>query len=978
MNRMKRVWPYLLPFALLLTACSSSGRSAPLTFEQAAQLVLDEVVHPEELSQPTIVFGLSKPLQPADELHPYEKAGFEPFAEHIGIEDETWFFWIDDAPGAMFVHPNRFVLVKRDSGGLTVQEQQWWPVLNGEGLWTTEDTYWNVSDWAFSYQVSPPAHTPQAFNSLPRGISSVRALQTQSPGSAIVINGWEKGETLQQDMADSSDQMHDILTEAGFDTTYLGPKEDSNPDRNGEATPNARYDWLYRKASELRPSQTLFIYITGHGGVDKNGVGVIGSVFENLLTDTLKAFDPGVHIIVVLDSCHSGSFADSLSGVADVTIASTDSTSPAYGDIDDMGGKKDSNPEDRGLEYTSGFVEDWRQILADPAETSRVRQVASRQGLNFWETLAPQSHVSAVEKDLANNLGWTGPVVVYGKPQTRIQWTPTPAPTPIPHVGDTRTYQAQTSIKEDKEGHGDHIDMPTSLEMQLEWISSGIRFDAGYPWVAVEGALKADGSFETYGTGTVAGYSGVSVSFEGQILGDTLIGTYGMGVNGGLPSSLPIYYSIDAQLQLSPTSTPQPAPDELSSVQDFYSGWNSAFEAQDVTTLLELLHPAVIDLYGFDACRSYLESVIVNPTQVEVLDVKDAGTWMWEIDGLQVSVENAFGVDVAISSGGQTFTREAHLALTISGTLGELAWFTDCGDPAAVVVEAAPTEILTASPVPSTATPQPIGEAPEVKSGTMQVSTPASTSTSFLIVGGLLGLGVLTAILWWASQEMTWPRAALGEITEPIEVGDRTYQLKTEAQCDKPCFEVRAAIRRPHRIRIVEVKALTLHKKTGGVLDENVVPGRLVDEQNVMREFRSNYDVPATHDGTGKEFLYREGRCADGCRCEVPPGAKPSRHRRTTRRLHFTFVKEFVRTLQAAITDPKTGQSVLPDPNFMRPDEIERYLSDADLLLPHQPGQPYRVKTIVRYQVTLRVPVELRKYDGRCRPFQFDPSTGRV
>ncbi len=134
--------------SLVLSACGSSD-----PYEDAKQRVLAEVVDVDSLTDPVLVFALPEPLQPGDVIGAYQKAGYEPQPQPLTIEVPTWFFWIDDAPGAEFVHGNRFVFVEVESGELTVNVEAWWPVLNGEGLWITEAEYWNAANWI--YPVSP-------------------------------------------------------------------------------------------------------------------------------------------------------------------------------------------------------------------------------------------------------------------------------------------------------------------------------------------------------------------------------------------------------------------------------------------------------------------------------------------------------------------------------------------------------------------------------------------------------------------------------------------------------------------------------------------------------------------------------------------------------------------------------------------------------------------------------------------------------
>jgi len=420
-------WPLSAVLFILLASCASAPRAQ--TFEEARQVVLDEVVQPESLDHPVIVFVLPDPLRSGDQIGPYNKEGYGPAVVPTTIEDDNWFFWIDDAPGARFSHPGRFVLISQATGEVTVAEQAWWPVLNGQGLWTEGDEYWDEGNWAFSNVASgPQGSSPPADGRARIGLAAPSA-QSAGPGAALVINGWESGESGEADFETDADGMHDILTDAGFDVTYLGPKEDANADRDGEASSSNRLDWLHEKSEELQPGDTLVIYVTAHGGVTEDGTGGIGNVFEDLLLKDLQKFDPGVHIIVFLDSCYSGSFADTIRQVADVTVMSTSGTDPSYGDIDPFFFEgwlaDDPNPDDEGSEFTSGFVEDWKEIMADPQQRAAIEARAVQQATNFWEELTAASHVSAVEKDVTALSGWTFPSLVRGVPETR----PTPVPT---------------------------------------------------------------------------------------------------------------------------------------------------------------------------------------------------------------------------------------------------------------------------------------------------------------------------------------------------------------------------------------------------------------------------------------------------------------------------------------------------------------------------------------------------------------------
>ncbi len=61
----------------------------------------------------------------------------------------------------------------------------------------------------------------------------------------------------------------------------------------------------------------------------------------------------------------------------------------------------------------------------------------------------------------------------------------------------------------------------------------------------VTGELQADGAFEAQGTGTVAGFPNIRVTFTGTITSDRLEGQYTLGGDGKLPGGQSVTYQIE-------------------------------------------------------------------------------------------------------------------------------------------------------------------------------------------------------------------------------------------------------------------------------------------------------------------------------------------------------------------------------------------------------------------------------------------------
>jgi hypothetical protein len=236
----------------------------------------------------------------------------------------------------------------------------------------------------------------------------------------------------------------------------------------------------------------------------------------------------------------------------------------------------------------------------------------------------------------------------------------------------------------DEGGHGPFIDLPTFIQILINFANGTIT--GPFPWVAVSGTFDGDGIVTAQGRGTVAGFSNILVTLEGQYSGDGFAGEYTMGADGGLPGGSPITYyiegqSVEPEVEPTPTTTIEATSTptvESPDFDGFYNAFNRAFEDQNTSTLIDLLHPAVIDLYGGEACQTYLGTVIETLLEVQVVSVTGFGTWGWEIDGLVIPVEGVYTLDINVIAQGQVTERESHVGLRDDGALG---WFTDCGEP---------------------------------------------------------------------------------------------------------------------------------------------------------------------------------------------------------------------------------------------------------------------------------------------------------
>ena len=224
---------------------------------------------------------------------------------------------------------------------------------------------------------------------------------------------------------------------------------------------------------------------------------------------------------------------------------------------------------------------------------------------------------------------------------------------------------------------GEHI---VSIFVQ----TGSITFSGNDPFVTVSGERnEEDGSFFAEGRGVVAGYPEIAVVFEGTLAEGNLSGLYTMGAEGGLPGGQSITYEITGSKSEEPGEVPESGPAPLpqgieEAIESFVEIFNGAFQDGDPEPLYQLLNPAVIELYGEEACQAYLEGIVEIPTTLEYLDAIKVGAWDWERDGVTIPVEFAYAVQGNFTSQGQTLPQELHLTLPGDDSV---RWFTDCGDP---------------------------------------------------------------------------------------------------------------------------------------------------------------------------------------------------------------------------------------------------------------------------------------------------------
>ena len=237
---------------------------------------------------------------------------------------------------------------------------------------------------------------------------------------------------------------------------------------------------------------------------------------------------------------------------------------------------------------------------------------------------------------------------------------------------------------------GDQSHNPFTKGEEIEKIDvsqGSIVFSGDPPFVTVSGERdETDGSFTAGGSGVVAGYPDIAVTFEGTLTTEGLSGEYTMGADGGLPGGQSVTYAIAGQKAPAgggetsgqDSGPPPAAAGEEKAIQAFINVFNGAFAEGDVDPLFRLLHPAVYERYGQEACRTYLEGNMGTPVELAYQSAVYLGAWDWELDGKSRTMQDIYRVLVNVTAGGESGQQQIHLSIPGDDSV---RWFTDCGDP---------------------------------------------------------------------------------------------------------------------------------------------------------------------------------------------------------------------------------------------------------------------------------------------------------
>lgn len=126
-------------------------------------------------------------------------------------------------------------------------------------------------------------------------------------------------------------------------------------------------------------------------------------------------------------------------------------------------------------------------------------------------------------------------------------------------------------------------------------------------------------------------------------------------------------------ISISSTTTTTTTPVET--VSGFVDLYTSALESDDVDFLLSRLHPVVIDAYGPELCRAWIEREIVELESYELIgEVTGPTTTRVSIPEGSTDIADAYSARVSFVFQGSTFEADAGFALVDT----EIHWLGVC------------------------------------------------------------------------------------------------------------------------------------------------------------------------------------------------------------------------------------------------------------------------------------------------------------
>lgn len=168
---------------------------------------------------------------------------------------------------------------------------------------------------------------------------------------------------------------------------------------------------------------------------------------------------------------------------------------------------------------------------------------------------------------------------------------------------------------------------------------------------------------------------GIGLTAAGACL--SMVGTVGLAVDRPSTTTSAATATTSSSTSVStPSPTPSPSPSIASeSPAQFLDLFGAAIRNGDIDFLFTRLHPAVIQRFGAQMCRTTLAARPADPTaRFTVKQVAAPAPYDWRTGTSVTTVPDTLAVTVDRISHGVTAPAVIHL----TPVAGQLRWFTDC------------------------------------------------------------------------------------------------------------------------------------------------------------------------------------------------------------------------------------------------------------------------------------------------------------
>lgn len=301
----------MLPFrrpATFLGACAAlfglaDAAAAQLTQQDAIDIVTDQVINssPWVATLAAYSYDAPGPLAAGTVVTEFDgPAG-------ATLSSDQWFFWLDYQPSQWFVHPCALVFVDDLTSAVTVIDCEWFPLIDGVGVYDSYLVRTTSSDLFFGNPMPPPA---------PVG--------PPAPGRGGAESGTECA-VLVAGPADHPASNADL--NLMMNALMAGGTAPSVPMANIMKTKGSKQALCNMLMNLDDNCRKLFFHWTGHGGKGKLYFGDPPDPNETMtykeLRDKLKATG-ATDFCITIEACLSGSGAGTLSTLPGTGVTSTD------------------------------------------------------------------------------------------------------------------------------------------------------------------------------------------------------------------------------------------------------------------------------------------------------------------------------------------------------------------------------------------------------------------------------------------------------------------------------------------------------------------------------------------------------------------------------------------------------------------------------------------------------------------------------